>query len=101
MKLEVDIVCDNGASWVKVIARNPRALTLISCGNAEYGQKSIVDQAANYKKCAESHPYMYKPPKIIFYFAYGVEKLLAQKLKVIQDIEVEGFISETDSFEGI
>ncbi|KAG7210012.1 hypothetical protein KM043_011592 [Ampulex compressa] len=32
-RLEVDIICNGGASWVKVIARNAKALTLISMGN--------------------------------------------------------------------
>ena len=99
-KLEVDIVCENGSSWVKVIARNPKALTLISCGNAEYGQKSIIDQAETYQRCAKNHPYMYKPPKIIFHFANGVEKFLAHKFNVLQGVEIEGEICETDSFPG-
>lgn len=89
-KLEVDIVCDGGSSWVKVIARNAKALTLISRGNAEYGQKSVFDQADSYLKCAKNHPHMYKPPDIIFHFACGIEKPLAQKLENSLGIIAEG-----------
>ena len=91
-RLEVDIVCDGGSSWVKVIARNARALTLISRGNAEYGQKSVFDQAESYLKCAKNHPHMYKPPDIIFHFACGIEKPLANKLENSLGIIVEGEI---------
>lgn len=89
-RLEVDIVCDGGSSWVKVIARNPKALTMISQGNAEYGQKSVFDQAESYLKCAKNYPHMYKSPDIIFYFACGVEKPLAQKLENSLGIIIEG-----------
>jgi hypothetical protein len=89
-KLEVDIVCDGGSSWVKVIARNAKALTLISDGNAEYGQKSVFDQADSYLKCAQNHPHMYKHPNIIFHFAYGIEKPLADKLENLLGISIEG-----------
>ena len=89
-RLEVDIVCNGGSSWVKVIARNAKALTLISQGNAEYGQKSVFDQADSYLKCAKNHPHMYKPPDIIFHFACGIEKPLAYKLENSFGIIVEG-----------
>lgn len=90
-RLEVDIVCDSGASWVKVIARNARALTLISLGNAEYGQKSVLDQAEMYLRCASFHPHCYKAPTVVFHFAYGVEAPLAKQLKEL-GIVVEGNI---------
>lgn len=88
-RLEVDIVCNNGASWVKVIARNARALTLISLGNGEYGQKSALDQANSYLMCSKCHLYHYKPPDVIFHFAYGVEIPLALRLEQM-GIIVEG-----------
>ena len=43
-KVVVDIVCEEGQSWVKVVARNPRALDLNSQGGNQFGQKSILDQ---------------------------------------------------------
>ncbi|XP_053592845.1 UPF0415 protein C7orf25 homolog [Microplitis demolitor] len=88
-RLEVDIVCDSGSSWVKVIARNPRALTLISQGNGEFGQKSVIDQAESYLSCANLHPHRYKPPDIIFYFACGIENTLATRLEQL-GVLIEG-----------
>lgn len=92
-RLEVDIVCNDGASWVKVIARNARALTLISMGNGEYGQKSVLDQAACYLECAKHYPHLYRPPDIVFHFAYGIEVPLAMRL------EHAGVIVEGDRIE--
>lgn len=94
-RLEVDIVSKSGAAWIKVIARNARALTLVSLGNGEYGQKSVVDQAEAYKKCAEIHPHRYQTPEIVFFFACGVERLLANKLQAL-GIVVEGKIVTSD-----
>ncbi|KOC68642.1 UPF0415 protein C7orf25 like protein [Habropoda laboriosa] len=80
-RLEVDIVCNGGASWVKVIARNARALTLISMGDGEYGQKSVLDQASSYLQCAKCYPHLYRPPDVVFHFAYGIEIPLATRLE--------------------
>ncbi|XP_063985072.1 UPF0415 protein C7orf25 homolog isoform X1 [Diachasmimorpha longicaudata] len=88
-RLTVDIVCNGGATWIKVIARNARALTLISLGNGEYGQKSVLDQAESYLKCAAVYPHHYKSPEIIFYFAYGIETSLSSQLEEL-GVQVEG-----------
>ncbi|XP_020281326.1 UPF0415 protein C7orf25 homolog [Pseudomyrmex gracilis] len=95
-RLEVDIVCNNGASWVKVIARNARALTLISLGNGEYGQKSVLDQANSYLMCSKCHLHHYRPPDVIFHFAYGIEIPLALHLEQM-GIIVEGDRIDTDN----
>lgn len=95
-RLEVDIVCNNGASWIKVIARNARALTLISLGKGEYGQKSVLDQADSYLMCSKCHLYRYKPPDVIFHFAYGVEIPLALRLEQM-GIIVEGDRIDVDN----
>ncbi|XP_051154637.1 UPF0415 protein C7orf25 homolog [Leptopilina boulardi] len=98
-RLEIDIVCKNGSQWIKVIARNARALTLISQGNGEYGQKSIIDQANCFLKCAINHPHMYRKPEIVFHFASGIELPLAEKLEN-KGIIVEGkkIPSRTEDF---
>lgn len=88
-RLEVDIVCNSGASWVKVIARNARALTLISLGKGEYGQKSVLDQANSYLMCSKCHLHHYRPPDVIFHFACGIEMPLALRLEQM-GIVVEG-----------
>ncbi|KZC08635.1 UPF0415 protein C7orf25 like protein [Dufourea novaeangliae] len=80
-RLEVDIVCNGGASWVKVIARNAKALTLISMGNGEYGQKSVLDQAMYFLQCAKYYPHLYRPPDVVFHFAYGIEVPLATRME--------------------
>ncbi|EFN77537.1 UPF0415 protein C7orf25 homolog isoform X2 [Harpegnathos saltator] len=95
-RLEVDIVCNNGASWVKVIARNAKALTLISLGKGEYGQKSVLDQANSYLMCSKCHLHHYKPPDVIFHFACGIETPLASRLEQMGVI-VEGERIETGS----
>ncbi|EFN72756.1 UPF0415 protein C7orf25-like protein [Camponotus floridanus] len=95
-RLEVDIVCNNGASWIKVIARNARALTLISLGKGEYGQKSVLDQANSYLMSSKYHLYRYKPPDVIFHFAYGIEIPLALRLEQM-GIIVEGDRIDVDN----
>ncbi|KYM84145.1 UPF0415 protein C7orf25 like protein [Atta colombica] len=95
-RLEIDIVCNSGASWVKIIARNARALTLISLGNGEYGQKSVLDQANSYLVCSKCHLHHYRPPDVIFHFAYGVEVPLALQLEQM-GITVEGDRIDTNN----
>ncbi|CAG9763034.1 unnamed protein product [Ceutorhynchus assimilis] len=62
-KTTVDIICDNGLTWMKVIARNPKSLSQIYMGNASYGVRSIVDQAEEYIECAKLHPCLFQTPK--------------------------------------
>ena len=49
-KVCVDIVCDKGLTWIKVVARNPRALDQNSQGGNQYGQRCIIDQVGNHLK---------------------------------------------------
>ena len=45
LQLVVDIVSGGGSGcWIKVVARNPRALAVNSQGGAQFGQKNILDQ---------------------------------------------------------
>ena len=43
-KICVDIVCDRGQSWLKVVARNPIALDQNCQGGSQFGQRSFMDQ---------------------------------------------------------
>ena len=53
LQLVVDIVSGGKSGcWVKVVARNPRALAVNSQGGAQFGQKNILDQVTNFTKCA-------------------------------------------------
>lgn len=80
-KLLIDVVSEQGRTWTKVIARNPRSLSALSSGKASYGARSILDQADDYLDCAKLYPCMYQPPKVIFEFMSGIEESLANKLK--------------------
>ncbi|XP_039749935.1 UPF0415 protein C7orf25 homolog [Pararge aegeria] len=80
-KLLVDIVSDEGKTWIKVIARNPKSLSALSYGKASYGARSILDQADDYLECARLYPCMYQSPKVVFEFVSGIEESLANKLK--------------------
>lgn len=66
--LRVDIVCDNGMKWVKVIARNTKSLIEAAQGRASYGAKSIVDQAEEYVQCAKENLCMFQEPKVRVFF---------------------------------
>ncbi|XP_066150715.1 UPF0415 protein C7orf25 homolog [Euwallacea fornicatus] len=80
-KITVDIICDNGLTWIKVIARNPKSLSQIYMGNASYGVRSIVDQADEYIECTKTHPCLFQTPKIVFVFTNGIGNNLASKLE--------------------
>ncbi|XP_030753022.1 UPF0415 protein C7orf25 homolog [Sitophilus oryzae] len=102
-KITVDIICDNGLTWMKVIARNPKSLSQIYMGNSGYGVRSIVDQALEYIECAKLYPCLFQTPKIVFVFANGIGSTLATKLEYY-GIIVEGkridtydIISDSDS----
>lgn len=63
-KLTVDLICDNGLTWIKVIARNPKSLSQVCMGDASYGVKTILDQAEEYALCAQLHPCLFQIPKV-------------------------------------
>ncbi|CAG4991648.1 unnamed protein product [Parnassius apollo] len=90
-KLLIDVISDDGKTWTKVIARNPKSLSALSSGNSSYGARSIIDQAQDYLECAKLYPCMYRPPKVVFEFVSGIEDSLANKLKAL-GILVEGEI---------
>ncbi|XP_028028910.1 UPF0415 protein C7orf25 homolog [Bombyx mandarina] len=90
-KLIIDIVGDQGNTWTKVIARNPKSLSALSAGKSSYGARSILDQADDYLKCSRLYPCMYQPPKVVFEFMSGIEENLANKLRAV-GIVVKGEI---------
>lgn len=67
-RLNVDIVADNGLSWIKVVARNPKSLSQICKGDAGYGVRSVIDQAEEFLECSELYPCLFKTPKVVFLF---------------------------------
>ena len=63
-KICVDAVCDGGSTWIKVVARNSKALELCSDGSQQFGQKSVVDQAEQFVECAKQNPYLFRTPTV-------------------------------------
>jgi len=79
-KVVADIVCDKGRTWIKVVARNPKALDLNSLGGNQFGQRSILDQVKEFVRCASQNPIMFAPPQIKFVFANGVTQSLKKRV---------------------
>jgi len=94
-KICVDIVCDSGQKWVKVVARNPVALQLNSQGDNNFGQRNIVDQAREFVACSKQNVILFKQPQVVFAFSSGVSRSLANVLKR-QGINVEGEILDIE-----
>ncbi|XP_023324903.1 UPF0415 protein C7orf25 homolog [Eurytemora carolleeae] len=80
-KVNVDIVCEGGFTWLKVIARNPKALELNSQGSSQYGQRSILDQVREFVLCSKQNQKMFRNPQVVFAFANGVTQSLADTVK--------------------
>ncbi|XP_062578859.1 UPF0415 protein C7orf25 homolog [Saccostrea cucullata] len=66
--LVVDVVANQGHTWVKVIARKAQALHLIWAGRGQFGERDLVRQARDYLRCAVHHPVNFQKPKIHFAF---------------------------------
>nr|CAG4643478.1 EOG090X0CWG [Ilyocryptus agilis] len=94
-KIEVDIVCNGGAVWRKVVARKAEALEDISKGRTSSSQKCIVDKAKAYIKCAALHPHHFQPPKVIFSFCSGITASIANKISKL-GVEIEGTVLATE-----
>lgn len=60
----IDIVADGGRTWIKVIARNPKALNDIAFGRSNYGTKSILDHANSYIEGALDNQYCFQNPTV-------------------------------------
>ena len=87
--LVVDVVCNHGYTWVKVIARKPQALHLIWAGEGQFGERNIVDQAEEYLTCAKHNQHNFRQPQIIFILVSGVTKPVKEALQSI-GIQVQG-----------
>lgn len=64
--VRVDIVAGNGTLWMKVIARNSKALSDIARGHCSHGAKSILDHARCYAEVAKNNLCCFKIPKVAF-----------------------------------
>lgn len=79
--LRIDAVCDNGATWIKVIARNSRSIEDAVHGRTSYGTKSIVDQAEEYVEASSTNLHMFKQPQIYFIFHSSINQELIGMLE--------------------
>lgn len=62
--LRIDVIAENGSQWIKVIARNSKALKDIALGCSNYGAKSIIDHAIDYVQCAEMNQCLFRTPQV-------------------------------------
>ncbi|VDD92272.1 unnamed protein product [Enterobius vermicularis] len=79
-KLEVDLILNDGDTWVKVISRNAKGLAMDFVTSGRSSNRSIVDQAHCYKIAAANYPHFYKPPEIIFHCLNGVPDIIVNEL---------------------
>ena len=93
--LVVDVICNHGYTWVKVIARKAQALHLIWAGKGQYGEKSIHTQAEQFQQCARLNPVNFTNPQIVFSFCQGVTAEMRQHF-LQMGIHVKGDIEEVD-----
>lgn len=87
----IDIVANKGCTWIKVIARNPKALSDVVNGEASYGTKSILDHADYYIRASEENPCRFDAPKVNSRFLFGhnniriITKFLFMQFQIIFD----------------
>lgn len=101
-KLCVDIVSGGGCIWNKVIARNPKALSINAVGGHQYGQKSIIQQVEDFVYCAYQNQYQFSSPNVNIIFHHGVSFTVAQLVEKIGATFVGDIVHldiETDVFE--
>ncbi|XP_055305654.1 UPF0415 protein C7orf25 homolog isoform X2 [Sitodiplosis mosellana] len=89
--IRIDIVANNGKTWIKVIARNPKALNDIALGRSNYGAKSILDHASCYIEAAKDNLQCFQTPKVVFDFANPIDNELANSLEELHiDVRIDG-----------
>lgn len=96
----VDVICNKGNSWVKVIARNAQALHLIWAGEDHYGPNTLFFQAEDFIDLAKENPTNYNPPTVTFVFFNGVTSSMATALQELGIVVVgkhEPVSTETES----
>ena len=43
---------------------------LLSLGEGEFGQRSVVDHAVEYLECAQQHPHLFRTPEVMLIFLF-------------------------------
>ena len=60
----MDVIGDGGSTWYKAVARKAEAISQICKGKTSSSQKSVIEQAKCYLKCAEEHPHHFRAPRV-------------------------------------
>ncbi|XP_041960870.1 UPF0415 protein C7orf25 homolog [Alosa sapidissima] len=97
--LVVDVVANNGHTWIKAIGRKAEALHNIWQGRGQYGDKSVVCQAEDFLEASRQQPVQYSNPHIIFAFYNGVSSPMADRLREM-GISVRGDIVAVNTLIG-
>lgn len=63
--VRIDIVAENNREWIKVIARNPKALNDIALGRSNFGTKSILDHASDCVQIAKDNLHNFQEPTVL------------------------------------
>ncbi|XP_061694862.1 UPF0415 protein C7orf25 homolog isoform X2 [Syngnathoides biaculeatus] len=79
--LVVDVVANDGRTWVKAVGRKAEALHNIWQGRGQYGAKSLVRQAEDFVLASRQRPVQYVHPHVVFAFYNGVSSPMAQRLE--------------------
>ncbi|KAK0403853.1 hypothetical protein QR680_017160 [Steinernema hermaphroditum] len=80
LKIEVDMVLDEGATWVKVIPRSSRGLAQECVTGGSGRNRSLLTQAETWLDIAQHYQHLYRPPLIIFNFIHGCPDYMKIKL---------------------
>uniref|UniRef100_A0A1I7ZII5 DUF1308 domain-containing protein n=1 Tax=Steinernema glaseri TaxID=37863 RepID=A0A1I7ZII5_9BILA len=80
IKIEVDLVLDDGATWVKVIARSARGLAQECVTGGSGRSRPLLAQAESWLDIAQHYQHLYRPPSIIFHFVQGCPDYMKIKL---------------------
>ncbi|CAG0912970.1 unnamed protein product [Notodromas monacha] len=89
--LDVDVVADEGSTWIKVVARNPMGTFSVFRDASETGYRTIVGVGELWLEMASRNPLRFRPPQVVFHFIKGVNKKVADALDSI-GVRVSGII---------
>lgn len=92
--LTVDVVADGGLLWVKAVGRKAEALHAVWEGRGQFGDRSVIGQAAEFLLAAAQHPLHYTHPRVLFAFFNGVSVPIATELQRM-GVEVSGELIPT------
>ncbi|KAM4556236.1 UPF0415 protein C7orf25 homolog [Fundulus diaphanus] len=96
--LVVDVVANEGLTWVKAVGRKAEALHNIWQGRGQYGDKSIIRQAEEFLQASRQQPVNYQHPHVVFAFYNGVSCPMADRLRDM-GVAVRGDIVAVSSVE--